>query len=239
VYHVELRQFPHNLCRFNLTEEELRLTVLEPWARDQWIEMGERKWSPQQAKITVLKGPELAVNQLTMGRGWRAAQRQSEDVTDGLLAAVRQSAGVSGPAPSIAPSKRGGGFAWRGPAADVPPPSGSSVSAVNDHQARGSDSAADSLGLELLSLMGGEPIAPWRAWELASLRYPASAASECLAMAERAIGSLLRSRLVALFVLDSEGAEQQRDAEGARETLREIESWSGEREPARVWIRRV
>jgi hypothetical protein len=239
VYHVELRQFPHNLCRFNLTEQELRLTVLEPWARDQWIEMGERKWSPQQSKITVLKGPELAVNQLTMGRGWRAAQRQGEDVTDGLLAAVRQSAGMSDPAPSVPPSKRGGGFAWRGPAPDVPPPSGSSVSAVDEHQARGSDSTADSLGLELLSLMGAQPLAPWRAWELASRRYPASAASECLAMAERAIGSLLRSRLVVLFVLDAEGVEADLDAEVASDALSEIESWSGERGSARVWIRRA
>jgi hypothetical protein len=87
-YHVELRQFPHNMCRFNLAEEELR-AIVEPWALGEWIEFGERKWSPHQAKLTVLEGPPLPPGQLTMGRGWRAAQRQSEDVTERVLEAAR------------------------------------------------------------------------------------------------------------------------------------------------------
>jgi hypothetical protein len=90
VYHIELRQFPHNMCRFNLTEQELLATVTAPWAREQWIELGERKWSPHQAKLTVLEGPELALDQLKMSRGWRNAQRQSEDVTERVLAAAKQ-----------------------------------------------------------------------------------------------------------------------------------------------------
>jgi hypothetical protein len=92
VYHIELRQFPHNMCRFNLTEQELLATVVTPWAREQWIELGERKWSPHQAKLTVLEGPELALDQLKMSRGWRNAQRQSEDVTERVLAAAKQAA---------------------------------------------------------------------------------------------------------------------------------------------------
>jgi hypothetical protein len=91
-HHVELRQFPHNTCRFNLSKEELR-TIAEPWAHGEWVEMGERKWSPHQAKLTVLEGPPLPMEQLTMGRGWRAAQRQSEDVTKRVLEAA------GGPAP--------------------------------------------------------------------------------------------------------------------------------------------
>jgi hypothetical protein len=239
VYHVELRQFPHNLCRFNLTEQELRLTVLEPWARDQWIEFGERKWSPQQSKLTVLKGPELPVSQLSMGRGWRAAQRQGEDVTEGMLAAIRQSAGVSGATPPGPPGKRRGGFAWRGPAAEPLPPPDRADSVGDAQGSSQSDPGAASLGLELLSLMAGEPARPWRAWELARLRYPASSASECLALAERAIGSLLRSRLVVVSVPGSEGAEAHVETGEAEDVLRRIESWSGEREPARVWIRRA
>ncbi len=94
MYHLELRQFPHNTCRFNLTEQELR-AVLEPWAREKFVEVGERKWSPHQAKLTILEGPRLDVAQLSMGRGWRAAQRQSEDVTERLLAAA--AGGVSAP----------------------------------------------------------------------------------------------------------------------------------------------
>jgi hypothetical protein len=107
MYHIELRQFPHNTCRFNLTEQELR-AVLEPWVREKFVEVGERKWSPHQAKLTILEGPQLEVQQLSMGRGWRAAQRQSEDVTERLLAQAKQAddatAGVGDAAPA-------GGFA--------------------------------------------------------------------------------------------------------------------------------
>ena len=78
------------MCRFNLSEQELLATVVGPWARDQWIEMGERKWSPHQAKLTVLEGPQIPIEQLSMGRGWRNAQRQSEDVTERLLAQAKR-----------------------------------------------------------------------------------------------------------------------------------------------------
>src|ERR1700726_3156462 len=40
MYHVELRQFPHNCCRFNLTEQQLREAILDAWARGNWIELG-------------------------------------------------------------------------------------------------------------------------------------------------------------------------------------------------------
>ena len=89
MYHVELRQFPHNMCRFNLSEQELFDTIVRAWAQEQWIEFGERKWNPHQARLTVLEGPQLAVEQLAMGRGWRNAQRQSEDVTERVLAQAR------------------------------------------------------------------------------------------------------------------------------------------------------
>jgi hypothetical protein len=102
MYHLELRQFPHNTCRFNLTEQELR-AVLEPWAREKFVEVGERKWSPHQAKLTILEGPRLEVQQLAMGRGWRAAQRQSEDVTERLLAQAKQADGAAGAGGASAP----------------------------------------------------------------------------------------------------------------------------------------
>jgi hypothetical protein len=103
MYHVELRQFPHNHSRFNLTEPELRALTL-PWAREQVVEVGERKWSPQQAKLTILEGPQIPVEQLSMGRGWRTAQRDGEDVTERLLdearrvvAAEAHAGGAAGP----------------------------------------------------------------------------------------------------------------------------------------------
>jgi hypothetical protein len=92
MYHVELRQFPHNTCRFNMADEELRALVV-PWAQGEWVELGERKWSPHQARLTVLEGPRLAMEQLRMGRGWRTAQGQSEDVTERVLEAGKATGG--------------------------------------------------------------------------------------------------------------------------------------------------
>ncbi len=88
VYHMELRHFPRNLCRFNLSGEELQTTVLEPWAADRPFELGELRWDPRQARLTVLEGPRIPPEQLSMGRGWRTAQRQSRDVTAQLLLAA-------------------------------------------------------------------------------------------------------------------------------------------------------
>ena len=88
MFHVELRQFPNNFCRFNLTEEQLDRIIVGPWTRGELIELGERKWNPAQAKLTVLDGPEIPLSQLTMGRGWRNAQRQSHEVTERVLAAA-------------------------------------------------------------------------------------------------------------------------------------------------------
>jgi 2-iminobutanoate/2-iminopropanoate deaminase len=85
VYHVELRHFPRNVCRFNLSAEELRATVLEPWAADRPFELGELRWDPRQARLTVLEGPRIPPEQLSMGRGWRSAQRHGRDVTAQLL----------------------------------------------------------------------------------------------------------------------------------------------------------
>ena len=97
MYHVELRQFPHNMCRFNLSEGELLDTVVQGWAEEKWIEFGERKWNPHQARLTVLEGPHLEVEQLAMGRGWRNAQRHGEDVTERVLEQARAQARAAAP----------------------------------------------------------------------------------------------------------------------------------------------
>src|ERR1039458_2902315 len=90
MYHIELRQFPHNMCHFNMTERELLDTVVVAWAREQWIELGDRKWNPHQSKLKVLEGPEIPIEQLSMGRGWPTAQRLSKDVTERVLAQAKQ-----------------------------------------------------------------------------------------------------------------------------------------------------
>lgn len=91
MFHVEMRQFPHNFCSFNMGDDEVR-AIVEPWIRDRPVEFGERRWSPLDARLKILEGPELTLQQLTMGRGWQAAQRTSEDVTERVLAAARQAA---------------------------------------------------------------------------------------------------------------------------------------------------
>lgn len=165
MYHIELRQFPHNSNRFNLTERELHAAILDAWARGDWIEFGERKWSPHQAKLTVLEGPELELAELAMGRGWRNAKRQSKDVTEDLLAAARR-------APSDgSPHAQGSAIASRDAVEATIPP----IRSTHD---------PNHLVGELLSLLGDDPLPLLRAWQLALERHPDRTPSECLALAE-------------------------------------------------------
>jgi hypothetical protein len=159
MYHVELRQFPHNFCRFNLTETELREAVLDGWARGEWIEFGERKWNPQQAKLIVLEGPHIPLDQLSMGRGWRIAEREGKDVTEQSLEAMRST--------SVSTAGSAGERA-RSPAASTP----------------GLDPAVASLAPELLGLLGKDAVPLMRAWQLALEGHPDRTPSECLALAE-------------------------------------------------------
>ena len=104
VFHVQLRQFPHNHTRFNLGEEQMR-SLAEQWVRGEWLVMGERRWNAYQAKLTVIEGSEIPVQQLSMGRGWRYAQRNGEDVTERVLGAA-SAAQAGGPAAATATPRR-------------------------------------------------------------------------------------------------------------------------------------
>jgi hypothetical protein len=167
MYHVELRLFPHNMSRFNLTDAELG-AIVEPWVRQQLVEFGERKWNPQQAKITILDGPQMPLEQLTMGRGWRAAQRNGEDVTDAVLEAAREAlaAAATAPAPGLASS------ASSQPAA--------AATALADPLA---------LGVELAALLGEDPGRLLAAWREVAARSTGLSPSESLALAERDVRS--------------------------------------------------
>src|ERR1700716_2034357 len=127
MFHIQLRQFPHNTCQFNLTAEELR-TVSETWVRGQWLVIGERRWSPHQAKLTVIEGQHAPPEQLSMGRGWSHVQRHGEDVTRRVLdaagAAISQAAAVASSASAAPVSATGHGE-----------PDGSLDSAPDDLQA--------------------------------------------------------------------------------------------------------
>jgi hypothetical protein len=96
VFHVELRQFPHVARAFNLSAQELDVRVVSPWVAGLPLELGERKWAPDRAKLTIYEARELAADELGMGRGWGTASREGEDVTDQLLAAAREQDGAPG-----------------------------------------------------------------------------------------------------------------------------------------------
>jgi hypothetical protein len=86
VFHLELRNFPHQAHVFNLRAAELE-SILVRWRRGAVVELAGRKWVPEQARLTVLEGPELAPHELAMNRGWSAALRTGRDVTAGQLTA--------------------------------------------------------------------------------------------------------------------------------------------------------
>jgi hypothetical protein len=179
VYHIELRQFPHNMCKFNLSEHELFDTIVRGWAQGQWIEMGERKWNPHQAKLIVLEGPQIPVEQLSMGRGWPTAQHQGEDVTERVMAQARQAA-QSG-AGSQAVGAMQGGVAQQAGVGPQPGPAAPRTAAA----VPGAD-----LADRLQPLLGSDPVALLQAWRLATERRPELAPSESLALAETTLRSL-------------------------------------------------
>ncbi len=166
MYHLQLRQFPHNLCRFNLTDAQLR-AVLDPWARGEWVELGERKWNPNQATLTVIEGPHLEVYELSMGRGWRNAERRGKEVTDQVLALMREVVARS-PSAAVPAAEAGADGAGEAPPDRTPQPTSP----------------------ELMSLLGEDPEGLLQAWRLAARRRPELSPSECLALAEEALRSL-------------------------------------------------
>ncbi len=184
MYHIELRQFPHNVCRFNLSGPELG-AIVTPWVSERFVEVGERKWRADQARLTILEGPELGAEQLTMGRGWRAAERQSENVTERLLAEAKQA--LAGHA--------GAGYAAAGAPAAVseaqPVTTGATAAPapapVAGASRAGAAALADplTLGVQLASLLGEDAAALLAAWQGVAVRAGGLAPSESLALAER------------------------------------------------------
>ena len=176
MYHLELRQFPHNLNRFNLEEGEVR-AILYPWVAEQWIEIEERKWSAHQAKLTILEGPELPLQALTMGRGWRAAQREGRDVTAELIARVKQELAARGTAvPAPPPPAPAMSASLVGPA----PPSG-----PPPHQPPPAPAAVPEGSLE--PVLGPDASMLLAAWTRIAARAPGLTPSESLALAEREV----------------------------------------------------
>ena len=160
MFHVELRQFPHNVNRFNLAAADLH-ALLDPWAREQAVELGDRRWSPHTAHLKVIEGPELALQQLKMGRGWRAAERGGADVTERELAAARERVAAAPATVSASPE----------PAAPSVPAGGLAA------------------GVELAGLLGADAPRLLAAWSEIAVRAPDLSPSEGLALAERELAA--------------------------------------------------
>jgi hypothetical protein len=95
VFHVELRQFPHQSRAFNLTRDQLEARIVSPWVTDGGVELDDRRWTSDRAKLTIYEGPELAPEQLGLGRGWAEVTRSGEDVTAQVLSERTQPAPVT------------------------------------------------------------------------------------------------------------------------------------------------
>jgi hypothetical protein len=84
-FHVEIRRSLRRARAFNLSEEKLRHTVIEPWRQGGPVELGDQQWDPRESTLRILEGPELSQPELALGRGWNNAERSAADVTNRLL----------------------------------------------------------------------------------------------------------------------------------------------------------
>jgi hypothetical protein len=92
VFHVELRQFPHMTREFNLDREQLDARVLRPWVRGEAVELGERRWAPDRARLAIYEGRAVESDEIGMGRGWGNVTKTAEDVTARVLDEARRAA---------------------------------------------------------------------------------------------------------------------------------------------------
>jgi hypothetical protein len=163
VYHVELREYPRNLNRFNLSGTQIG-AILVPWSQKEVVEVNGQRWDPKDATIRVIEGPEIPIHRLSLGRGWPLAERQGEDVTVRVLQEAKGA--VSD------------GSAHREPLG------GSGHEAAGGAYGRGSADAL-SAGVELAGLLGPDPGALLAAWRAVANRTSGLSPSETLALAER------------------------------------------------------
>jgi hypothetical protein len=103
-YHVEIRRARRHARVFNLSEDELRTTVVEPWRHGRPVDLGDRRWERAGSQLRILDGPLLEGVDLAYGQGWTRAERVAHDVTDELLASAASAVAV---------------LAWNGDTADA------------------------------------------------------------------------------------------------------------------------
>ncbi len=84
-FHVEISGGINHARAFNLSLDELRRQVLEPWLTGRPLELGEREWAPQDSSLRILEGRHLDPPELSFGQGWANAERAAADVTQRVL----------------------------------------------------------------------------------------------------------------------------------------------------------
>jgi hypothetical protein len=103
MYHVELREFPHNTHAYNLDAPRLQTEIVGHWVRGEIFNFAERDWIPQRTELKILEGPELPLNQMGLGRGWTNAEKRGKDVTAQVLGAARATLSASADASARSP----------------------------------------------------------------------------------------------------------------------------------------
>lgn len=93
-FHVEVSSGLRHARAFNLSAEEVRRAVLDPWLSGRQINLGDHKWDPEASELRVLEGPELSNPELSFGQGWANAERASENVTQRVLGAAQEARGT-------------------------------------------------------------------------------------------------------------------------------------------------
>jgi hypothetical protein len=84
-FHVEIRRSLRRARAFNLSEDKLRHTIVEPWRGGRTVELGDQQWDPVESVLRILEGPELGQPELALGKGWNSAERSATDVTSRVL----------------------------------------------------------------------------------------------------------------------------------------------------------
>ncbi|MGD9737249.1 MAG: hypothetical protein AB7V58_16820 [Solirubrobacterales bacterium] len=99
-FHVEIAAGIKHARAFNLSEAVVQRSIVAPWLDRRPIELGDRKWLPEEAQLRILEGPELSNPELSFGNGWSNAERGGEFVTERLLneAVQARREGTAGPA---------------------------------------------------------------------------------------------------------------------------------------------
>ncbi|HEY2717177.1 MAG TPA: hypothetical protein VGI73_13240 [Solirubrobacterales bacterium] len=99
-FHVEISGGINHARAFNLSEDVVQRSIVDPWINRRPIELGDRKWQPEESELRILEGPELSNPELSFGNGWSNAERAGEFVTKRLLdeAVQARREGTAGPA---------------------------------------------------------------------------------------------------------------------------------------------